>query len=166
MLLAGPGTGKTSRVKEFIDKDYTGSDNILVLSFTNATVNDLITSFSGYPNVKCYTLHSYALKINHQRNLYILDGSKEASILKKLSDDLDLEFPFLCSLHELPPYKTAFNSRFPIADFRLSAVRSQIENRRGFYPISLPPTRALGPIPAKKGRQCTVFALQEHITGE
>ncbi len=97
LLIAGPGTGKTTRVKNIIDEDYPDARNVLVLSFTNATVNDLRNSFLDYRNVTCYTLHSYALKIRHQRNLYILDGIKEAPLLEKLASDLELDFPFLCS---------------------------------------------------------------------
>src|SRR3972149_1238542 len=50
ILLAGPGTGKTTKVKTIIDGQYAGVKDILVLSFTNATVNDLIKSFSNYEN--------------------------------------------------------------------------------------------------------------------
>ena len=64
ILLASPGTGKTTKVKDLVRNDYSGSE-ILVLSFTNATVNDLKSSLADIKNVSCYTLHSYALRINH-----------------------------------------------------------------------------------------------------
>jgi len=98
ILLAGPGTGKTSRVKENIKEFYPDAENILVLSFTNATVNDLISSFMDWPNVKCYTLHSYALKINHLPNLHILDNNDETELIKKYSKDLKINFNDLCLL--------------------------------------------------------------------
>ena len=96
MLLAGPGTGKTTRVKEIISTDYAAADKILVLSFTNATVHDLTKAFEECANVECSTLHKYALKINHLRDRYILDGRREDDILQSLANSLDVDFSFLC----------------------------------------------------------------------
>jgi superfamily I DNA/RNA helicase len=96
MLLAGPGTGKTTSIKRLVDDEFGSAQRILVLSFTNATVNDLTGSFVDYPQVDCYTLHSYALKINHLTDYYILDNSKEAPYLRKLADDLNVDFGFFC----------------------------------------------------------------------
>lgn len=96
ILVAGPGTGKTTRVKEIINNGYESS-NVQVLSFTNATVNDLTDSFKDYSNVSCSTLHSYALKINHLPELHILDDS-EIKTLKKLSEKLEIDFDTICSL--------------------------------------------------------------------
>lgn len=81
ILLAGPGTGKTTRIKEIITTDYADAKSILVLSFTNATVRDLTSSFADHPNVECVTLHKYALKINHLKNRYILGGRSESALL-------------------------------------------------------------------------------------
>lgn len=96
ILLAGPGTGKTTKVKSLIKENYAGAKNILVLSFTNATVNDLTQSFSNYTNVKCYTLHSYALIINHLSRLHILDDAFESPILNHFSEKHEIEFEKLC----------------------------------------------------------------------
>jgi len=97
ILLAGPGTGKTTKVKELVRNDYSGANNILVLSFTNATVNDLKKSLSTIKNVSCYTLHSYALKINPLPSLHVLDASSETSIIEKYAEKLNIEFDDLCS---------------------------------------------------------------------
>lgn len=96
MLLAGPGTGKTCSTKRLVDEEYGDARRILLLSFTNATVHDLTESFADYPQVSCYTLHSYALKINHLTDYYILDSSVEAPCIAKLATDLDVDFRFLC----------------------------------------------------------------------
>jgi superfamily I DNA/RNA helicase len=96
MLLAGPGTGKTWSTKRLVEDEYGDARRILILSFTNATVRDLADSFAAYPQVDCYTLHSYALKINHLTDHYILDSAVEAKCMVKLADDLDVEFGFLC----------------------------------------------------------------------
>lgn len=96
MLLAGPGTGKTTGIKRIIDDEFGDARRILVLSFTNATVQDLAGSFAGYPQVDCYTLHSYALKINHLTGYYILDTAREAPCLRKLANDTGVDFYFLC----------------------------------------------------------------------
>jgi len=96
ILLAGPGTGKTTKIKTLIKEEYADAKNILVLSFTNATVNDLTQSFSDYQNVKCYTLHSYALIINHLTDIQILDDIYETPILKHFSDKYEVDFDDLC----------------------------------------------------------------------
>lgn len=95
ILLAGPGTGKTTRIKEIIAADYADAERILVLSFTNATVRDLATSFNDHSTVRCFTLHKYALIINHLKDRYILD-SNEDDTLSALADALDIDFSFFC----------------------------------------------------------------------
>jgi superfamily I DNA/RNA helicase len=96
LLLAGPGTGKTSRVKGIVEDDFADAQRILILSFTNATVRDLTASFADCPDVDCYTLHSYALKINHLRDHHVLDNNYEAACLKDLAGSLDVDLRFLC----------------------------------------------------------------------
>jgi len=96
ILLAGPGTGKTTRVKGIVESEFAKAQRILVLSFTNATVGDLTASFTDVPEVDCYTLHSYALKINHLRDYHVLDSSHEVSCLESLSKSLSVDFRFLC----------------------------------------------------------------------
>ncbi|MCH7928863.1 MAG: ATP-dependent helicase [Candidatus Dadabacteria bacterium] len=98
LLLAGPGTGKTTKVKSIIDVGFSSSQNILVLSFTNATVTDLRSSFRDYSNVSCYTLHSYALKINHLRNFYVLSSRDEEKIIRSHSKKMAITFDEFCSL--------------------------------------------------------------------
>ena len=70
---------------------------MLVLSFTNATVNDLRTSLSDLDNVKCYTLHSYALKINHLPHLHILNEN-EKNIALSYCGKLKIEFETFCDI--------------------------------------------------------------------
>jgi len=96
ILLAGPGTGKTTKVKSIIDDNYKDS-NVQVISFTNATIDDLNESFKNYKNVNCATLHSYALRLNHLDNVQILNDD-EIKILKKLSEKVKIEFDTLCNL--------------------------------------------------------------------
>lgn len=96
MLLAGPGTGKTWSTKRLVATEYGDARRVLILSFTNATVHDLVESFADHSQVDCYTLHSYALKINHLTDYYILDNRVEAPYIAKLSSDLSVDFGFLC----------------------------------------------------------------------
>jgi len=90
MLLAGPGTGKTTRVKEIIEK-RSDLNGILVVSFTNATINDLRTSFAK-KDIKidpksCITLHKLAYKLNNLRDIHVL-SDHEQSILKKYAEKM------------------------------------------------------------------------------
>jgi DNA helicase-2/ATP-dependent DNA helicase PcrA len=66
------------------------------LSFTNATINDLTQSFSAHQNVKCYTLHSYALIINHLNEVQILDDNHETPIINRFSEKNDIGFDDVC----------------------------------------------------------------------
>jgi len=95
ILLAAPGTGKTTKTKAIIDERFKDASNILILSFTNATVNDLNNSFERYDNVHCYTLHKYALLINHLPEHHIL-SKLEITYLEKFSEKLNVNFNVLC----------------------------------------------------------------------
>ncbi len=97
ILLAGPGTGKTTKIKSIIDEQYDGCKNIVVLSFTNATVKDLNTKFSKCENVTCMTLHSFALKYNHLPVLHILIKEEE-DVLKWLTEKLGIAFDTVCEI--------------------------------------------------------------------
>lgn len=96
ILLSGPGTGKTTKVKTIIKSDYPEA-SVQVISFTNATINDLTDSFKTFSNVKCATLHSYALKINHLPELHILNDL-ETKLLNALSQKTDIPFLTICDL--------------------------------------------------------------------
>lgn len=96
ILLAGPGTGKTTRVKSIIAEDYPRAEKIKVISFTNATVKDLLESFNQNPNVSCSTLHSFALKLNHLPELHIIDNKIENKIILSLSKKLEIDFATVC----------------------------------------------------------------------
>lgn len=96
ILLAGPGTGKTTKVKKIISEDFPEAEKINVISFTNATVNDLTNSFNENPKVSCSTLHSFALKFNHLPELHIIDNKGEFKILSALSNKLEIDFSTLC----------------------------------------------------------------------
>ncbi len=98
LLLAGPGTGKTTKIKEMLTS-HSNLDRVLVLSFTNATVQDLIQSFAedgiDITDRNCQTLHKYALRLNHQKNLHILN-SVEEDCLGFYSKKFNIAFRDLC----------------------------------------------------------------------
>lgn len=78
ILLAGPGTGKTTNIKEIITQNG-GGTRFLILSFTNATVNELQNKLkdSGISEKNCMTLHKFAVKYNHDKSRHILLNSEE-----------------------------------------------------------------------------------------
>lgn len=96
ILLAGPGTGKTTRIKEIIKSEGDGS-RFLIISFTNATVNDLQQSLKeqNISEKNCMTLHKFAVKYNHDKQRVILSPTEEL-ILKKISEKLEIDFDTYC----------------------------------------------------------------------
>lgn len=94
LLLAGPGTGKTTKIKELIENQQ-NTDGVLILSFTNATIDDLLKNFEekgvGIDNKQCMTLHKYAFKLNYQKNLHVMDNYEE-SVLKKYAKKFGVNF--------------------------------------------------------------------------
>lgn len=97
ILLAGPGTGKTTSIKKIIAEKYSDAKNVKVISFTNATVNDLKESFSNSENVSCVTLHSLALQLNHIPNVQIINKEEEI-ILTQLSNKIQIAYDEICEI--------------------------------------------------------------------
>jgi DNA helicase-2/ATP-dependent DNA helicase PcrA len=97
ILLAGPGTGKTSNIKNIIAKHGNGS-KFLILSFTNATVKDLRVSLTelGISENNCMTLHKFAVKFNHDSSRHVLQNI-EIDQLETISKGLGIEFNDLCN---------------------------------------------------------------------
>jgi len=96
ILLAGPGTGKTTNIKNIIQEK--GSlDSVLVISFTNATVEDLKQSLTpiGLSVENCMTLHKFAVKYNHDRSRHVLEVM-ETDELSKIAKATDIGFNELC----------------------------------------------------------------------
>lgn len=86
ILVAGPGTGKTSKIIERV-KNLKSTDNLLVISFTNATVKQLRKDLKARADVdlgddKCTTLHKLALRLASPGKQYILTD-KELGIIQR-----------------------------------------------------------------------------------
>lgn len=96
ILLAGPGTGKTTNIGKIITTHGDGS-KFLVLSFTQATVRDLQKSLKeqSITDDNCMTLHKFAVKYNHDRSRHVL-LDKEVDELKTISKGTEIEFDKLC----------------------------------------------------------------------
>lgn len=96
ILLAGPGTGKTTKIRELVGQ-FGGGGQCLILSFTNATVNDLLNSLSsvGVSEGNCMTLHKFAVKYNHDVSRHILFLEEEL-ILKQTAKQTSISFLDIC----------------------------------------------------------------------
>jgi len=96
ILLAGPGTGKTTSIKKIIESK-SGIASVLVISFTNATVEDLKKSLSpiGLPFENCMTLHKFAVKYNHDKTRHVLDMLEFGELLK-IAKVTEIGFSNLC----------------------------------------------------------------------
>lgn len=96
ILLAGPGTGKTTNIKKIIS-NYGDGSKFLILSFTNATVQDLQKNLmeQGITDSNCMTLHKFAVKYNHDNSRHVL-LNKEVKKLKQISKITQIGFGKLC----------------------------------------------------------------------
>ncbi len=96
ILLAGPGTGKTTKIGEIID-GFGDGQSCIVLSFTNATIKDLLKDLAskGVSQDNCMTLHKFAVKYNHDFSRHVLERPEE-EILMKISKATGITFPELC----------------------------------------------------------------------
>lgn len=83
--LAGPGTGKSHTFKTIADSEEFKGKKILILSFINKLIDELIHDFQDYDNVKISTLHSFAF------NKYKEFVSDAEIILEEDFDDLVCE---------------------------------------------------------------------------
>ena len=97
ILLAGPGTGKTRGIENII-KSKGNFDSVLIISFTNATVEDLKKSLIpiGVSPENCMTLHKFAVKYNHDKSRHVLD-MLEISELSQISKSTSIGFDDLCN---------------------------------------------------------------------
>lgn len=97
ILLAGPGTGKTTNIKKIIAK-YGNGPKFLVLSFTNATVKDLQSNLAdqGITDSNCMTLHKFAIKYNHDHERHVL-LQREIQELKQIVKGTKIDFEELCN---------------------------------------------------------------------
>lgn len=101
VLVAGPGTGKTSKIIERINK-LENTDNLLVISFTNATVKQLrkdIKNRAGkeLADDKCTTLHKLALRLASADKQYVLT-EKELGLIQRDSKCLGSNYEQICEI--------------------------------------------------------------------
>lgn len=96
ILLAGPGTGKTTKIKEILSKKAANS-SVLILSFTNTTVNDLQKKLAdiGISSKNCMTLHKFAVKYNHDNSRHVLLDI-EFQTLKQIAKQTTITLEALC----------------------------------------------------------------------
>lgn len=131
ILLAAPGTGKTTKVKKDFLKGVQDFGNVLVLSFTNATINDLIKSFadSNIPidEKNCMTLHSYALRINHRRDMHVLNTYEE-KVVATLSKSLEVHFRLFCEMLDCITYDQMITDFLDFAKANPVYVKEKVDS--------------------------------------
>ena len=128
ILLAGPGTGKTTNIKNIIYTHGNGS-KFLVLSFTNATVKDLQTSLAeqNVPENNCMTLHKFAVKYNHDQNRHIL-LPKEIDELKKIAKGTKIDFERLCDFLQCTTFDQMIKRFVVFAKTNPAYLKQKLEN--------------------------------------
>lgn len=101
ILLAGPGTGKTAKISREFIKQRENTKKILILSFTNATINDLLTFFEENKieinGDNCMTLSKFSLRINPSKDLHVFND-REKNIIEKYAKELGIDFEVICKL--------------------------------------------------------------------
>lgn len=118
LVIAGAGTGKTfaiiAKIKYLIEQNKIPESKILLISFTNCSVNDLKNKLNY--NVTIYTFHKLAMMILDKNNInyHICNSQKLNYIIK--------EYLFTCEKYEQKiilkylkinmPFKIFLNSKY------------------------------------------------------
>lgn len=128
ILLAGPGTGKTTNIKNIISTHGDGS-KFLVLSFTNATVKDLQSSLTeqGVSENNCMTLHKFAVKYNHDQSRHVL-LPKEIDVLRKIEKGTKIEFENLCDFLQCTTFDQMIERFVTFAKANPSYLKQKLED--------------------------------------
>ena len=128
ILLAGPGTGKTTNIKNVISEHGDGA-KFLVLSFTNATVKDLQSNLSGQGVTEdnCMTLHKLAVKYNHDQNRHVL-LPKEVDELKKIAKGTKIDFEKLCDFLKCTTFDQMIERFVIFAKANPAYLKQKLEN--------------------------------------
>ncbi len=92
LVIAGPGTGKTTLFKRMIELAPGGHEERVVLTFINNLRNDLEADLGDFAQV--YTLHSYGLGLLHRHALLREPLSEEFTccpgLASLIADDFEL----------------------------------------------------------------------------
>ena len=92
LVVAGAGSGKTltiiGKIKYLIEKEKIDAKNILCISFTNETVNNLKNRV-GY-NIDCFTFHKLSLSIlkDFNYNYQIINDDLLEYIIEEFFDNI------------------------------------------------------------------------------
>lgn len=128
ILIAGPGTGKTTNIKDIIS-EHGDATKFLVLSFTNATVKDLQSSLGeqGVSENNCMTLHKFAVKYNHDKSRHIL-FPREIDELKKISKGTQIDFEKLCDFFQCTTFDQMIERFVTFAKANPTYLKQKLEN--------------------------------------
>lgn len=129
ILLAGPGTGKTTKIKKDFLSTVKDFRKVLVLSFTNVTIKDLLKNFTK-DNIpiderNCMTLHSYALRINHRSEMHVLSTFEE-KVIAKYASFLGVEMKLLCEMLSSITYDQMITSFIEFAKTNPAYLKEKI----------------------------------------
>lgn len=128
ILIAGPGTGKTTNIKNIISEHGNGS-KFLVLSFTNATVKDLQSNLAeqGVSENNCMTLHKFAVKYNHDQSRHVL-LPKEVDELKQIAKSTKIGFEKLCDFLQCTTFDQMIERFATFAKANPVHLKQKLEN--------------------------------------
>ncbi len=114
ILLAGPGTGKTSKIKSLLMR--LEPKKTLILSFTNATVDDLLGDLKDYGITKdqCMTLHKFSLKKNVADEKHVL-LQNEKKIVERICKRIGIGYDKMCSFLEVTDFNLMLREFYDFA---------------------------------------------------
>ena len=95
LVVAGPGTGKTTLFGALLDDARGGADDNLILTFINALKDDLETSVGDRATVR--TLHSYCLGLLYQQKALRGNLTSELLCVPRLARLIESDWRFLVS---------------------------------------------------------------------
>lgn len=115
-IIAAAGSGKTTtlveRIEYLISQKKMSTKDIIVLSFTNETVNDFKRKLNARNlNVKVFTFHKLALEILKEEEFSLFTDFDEKYILKEFFENICFSSIYIRKLILRYFYKLSFHSK-------------------------------------------------------
>jgi superfamily I DNA/RNA helicase len=102
LIVAGPGTGKTTSFKKILAKNNCSKNDALVVTFINNLKNDLDKELSGQSSI--YTFHGYCLLLLKTQSSFRVNISDSFHYYPLLAKIINSDWPLINPDQECPKF--------------------------------------------------------------